>query len=89
MVLSEALAHGLPIISTDAGAIPEVVPKSAGILVSPGDHLALAAAMQKIIVDRDLRKNMQLNAQTIAHDLPSWKNCAEFVIKGLEEISKR
>ena len=88
MVLSEALAHGLPIISTDAGAIPEVVPKSAGILVSPGDHLALAAAMQKIIVDRDLRKKMQLNAQTIAHDLPSWKNCAEFVIKGLEEISK-
>ena len=89
MVLSEALAHGLPIISTNAGAIPEVVPDSAGILVSPGDHAALAAAIEKVIVNSDLRKKMQLNARDIARNLPSWKNCAESVTKVLKEVSVR
>ncbi len=89
MVLSEALANGLPIISTNAGAIPEVIPESAGILVSPNDHSALAAAIERVIVNRDLRKKMQLNAQSIASSLPSWKDCAEFVIEGLQEVFER
>ena len=89
MVLSEALAHGLPIVSTNAGAIPEVVPESAGILVTPGDHSALAVAIERIILNRDLRKEMQLNAQGIARSLPSWGKCAEFVIKVLKEVSGR
>ena len=55
MVLSEAIAHGLPIVSTRVGAIPEVAPESAGILVDIEDHSALAAALKKLILDNDLR----------------------------------
>ena len=45
--------------------------------------------IEKIILNRDLRKEMQLNAQGIARSLPSWGKCAEFVIKVLKEVSGR
>ena len=37
MAYAEAIAHGLPVIGTTAGAIPETVPASAGVLVPPDD----------------------------------------------------
>lgn len=42
MVLTEAIAHGLPVVSTFAGAIPETAPQSASYLVEPGNSQALA-----------------------------------------------
>ena len=89
MVLSEALAHGLPIISTCAGAIPEVVPESAGILVEPGNHSALASALEKVMINRDLRIKMQMSARKIALTLPSWGRCAELVVRGINSMCKK
>ena len=89
MVLSEAIAHGLPIVSTRTGAIPDVVPESAGILVNIEDHSALAEAIKKLILDNDLRYKMQLGSQKAALILPSWGTCAEAISRGLETIPKR
>jgi glycosyltransferase involved in cell wall biosynthesis len=54
-VLVEAMACGIPVISTRSGSIPDVV-ESAGTLVSPGHPEEIAAALQLWILDPDERK---------------------------------
>ena len=51
MALAEAIGHGLPVVSTRAGAIPETVPAEAGLLVPPDDTIALAQALRRLIGD--------------------------------------
>jgi glycosyltransferase involved in cell wall biosynthesis len=53
----EAMACGVPVISTTGGALPEVV-SNAGLLVPPGDHLALAKAIAEICDHPELAKRM-------------------------------
>jgi glycosyltransferase involved in cell wall biosynthesis len=54
----EAMAHGLPIITTNVGGSPDLLTQDAGILVPPGDSAALAEAMQRLASDPLLRKRM-------------------------------
>ena len=58
-VIMEAMATGLPVISTTTGGIPEmVVQRETGFLVSPGDATALADAIEKLISDAVLAQKM-------------------------------
>jgi len=54
----EAMAHGLPIIATSVGGIPELLSNDCGILVEPGDHEGLAQAMKGLASDPELRERM-------------------------------
>jgi glycosyltransferase involved in cell wall biosynthesis len=54
----EAMAHGLPIITTNVGGSPDLVTPDAGILIPPGDSAALAEAMEQLASDAALRKHM-------------------------------
>jgi glycosyltransferase involved in cell wall biosynthesis len=54
----EAMAHGLPIITTAVGGSPDIVTPDAGILIEPGDSAALADAMERLASDPALRKRM-------------------------------
>jgi glycosyltransferase involved in cell wall biosynthesis len=54
----EAMAHGLPIITTNVGGLPDLLTEDAGILVPPGDSAALAEAMQRLASDSSLRMCM-------------------------------
>jgi glycosyltransferase involved in cell wall biosynthesis len=57
IVFLEAMASGLPVISTSAAAIPEVVPhRRAGILVAPGAVAELAAALVELLENNELRE---------------------------------
>jgi colanic acid/amylovoran biosynthesis glycosyltransferase len=54
-VIMEAMATGLPVVSTNIGGIPEmVIENETGFLVSPGDTTAMANAIEKVINDNSL-----------------------------------
>ena len=72
MAYAEALAHGLPIIGTTSGAIPDTVPASAGRLVQPGDIDALAEALRDLIGNEAHRRESAAGARAAAAALPSW-----------------
>jgi glycosyltransferase involved in cell wall biosynthesis len=54
----EAMAHGLPVIATEIGGIPDLLSADSGILVPPGDTAALAEAMRRLASDPHLRSAM-------------------------------
>ena len=85
MVFSEAIACGLPIIATTAGAIPETVPAGAGVLVAPDDAAALAAALRRVIENREERRRMTAAAREAAHSLPNWQDSAKLFARALED----
>ena len=79
MVLAEALACGLPIISTTAGAIPDTVPPEAGLLTPPGDVEALAGVLARVLAEPELRQQLAAGARLARHTLPDWPQvCARF-----------
>ncbi len=74
MVLTEALARGLPIVSTTAGAIPDTVPPEAGVLVAPGDEEALAEVLSKLLRTPSRLERLAVAARSHARDFPSWNH---------------
>jgi glycosyltransferase involved in cell wall biosynthesis len=86
MVFAEALQYGLPVIATTGGAIPEVVPSSAGILVPPGDVPALASALRRLIADRAACRDFAAGARKAAAALPRWEDTAGIVAAALQRI---
>jgi glycosyltransferase involved in cell wall biosynthesis len=87
MAYAEAVAHGLPVIGTNAGAIPDTVPPDAGLLVAPGDIPALALALRRVIGDADLRRSLANAARAAAPQLPTWQHSAEIFARALETLA--
>jgi glycosyltransferase involved in cell wall biosynthesis len=76
MAFAEALAHGVPIVGSGAGAVRETVPKSAGLIVPVGDAAALGGALARIIANASLRATLAKGARAAAADLPDWPMAA-------------
>jgi glycosyltransferase involved in cell wall biosynthesis len=89
MALAEALAHGLPVVSTTAGAVPDTVPPSAGLLVPPGDPEALAAALALVMDDADLRRRLASGAHAAGARLPTWGEACERFARVLTAVAFR
>ncbi len=83
MVFAEALSHGLPIIACRAGAIPEVVPDDAGILVPSDDPAAFGAALRRVLEDKRLADQMADASFRHGQSLPQWADTAKLFVTAL------
>ena len=78
MGILEALAAGLPVISTPVGGIPEAVQDGAnGFLIEPGDSTMLATRLKTLCSNPQLWKQMSTTARTVAQ--------REFSMQAVEE----
>jgi glycosyltransferase involved in cell wall biosynthesis len=84
MAFAEAIAHGLPVVGTTAGAIPDTVPEGAGVLVPPDDVQALAYALRRLIENPPERHEMSACARGACASLPSWADSAKLFAHAIE-----
>ena len=89
MALAEAVAFGLPVVSTTAGAIPETVPANASVLVAPGDSRALAKALASVIDDPVRRATLAANARAARASLPTWATAATKFAAALDGLGAK
>jgi glycosyltransferase involved in cell wall biosynthesis len=87
MAYAEALSHGLPVVGTTAGAIPDTVPQEAGLLVAPGDADALAGALRRVIADAELRGRLSNAAFAATQTLPTWRQSGAIFAAALDKLA--
>jgi glycosyltransferase involved in cell wall biosynthesis len=87
MAFAEAIAHGLPVIGTTAGAIPDTVPAGAGVLVAPDDVGAFARALRGAIENPEQRRRLATSARKAAGLLPTWQDSAKIFSRALEALA--
>jgi glycosyltransferase involved in cell wall biosynthesis len=86
MAVAEAIARGLPVVSTATGAIADLVGPNAGLLVPPGDDEALARALSALVSDAGLRTRLAAGARRARAALPSWDDAAERMARTIEGV---
>jgi len=84
MVVAEALAHGLPVISTRVGAIADLVGTAAGLLVAPGDGDLLQEALTRVLLEPGLLDSLAAGATTMRSRLPDWQQACARMAQILE-----
>jgi glycosyltransferase involved in cell wall biosynthesis len=77
MVVTEALARGLPVIATGVGGVAEALGCGSdgirpGLLVAPDDPIALAGALRSWLVDAELRGRLRRAAHKRRESLRGW-----------------
>ncbi len=91
LVVTEALAHCLPVISTSVGGVPEALGSTSagppGVLVRPGDPDALATALRSWLEHRGERDRLRAASGLRAGELPTWTDTAQHVARVLEAVA--
>lgn len=74
----EAMACGVPLVTTTGGALPEVVGRDgdSGLLVPPGDPGALAAAIGRLLSDTELSARLSAAGRARVLEKFTWRACA-------------
>jgi len=86
MAVAEALARGLPVVSTATGAIADLVGDDAGLLVPPGDVAELTRALSSVVTDATLRGRLSAGARRARARLRSWDDAAGLMARTIEGV---
>ena len=89
VALMEAMAVGAPVISTRVSGIPELVEDDiSGVLVDGGDAQGLAAAIQRLLGDAELREGLARSARSVVeHDFDAASEASKLLAAMAESIS--
>ncbi|MFO6451167.1 MULTISPECIES: glycosyltransferase family 4 protein [unclassified Aeromicrobium] len=90
MVVTEALAHGLPVLASAVGGVPEALgavgDETPGVLVGPDDPELLARCLRRWLEDPDLRRSLREVALARRRTLPTWEATAAAVAIAVEAL---
>lgn len=84
MVLTEALARGLPLIATDGGALADTVPADCALQVRAGDRAALTGALRRWLTDPGLRARLVETALEERDVLTDWTTAGRRFARALD-----
>jgi glycosyltransferase involved in cell wall biosynthesis len=92
LVVTEALARGLPVIAAEVGGLAEALGEGAdgarpGLLVAPEDPAALGDALSAWLGDAELRARLRRAAGERRESLPPWSTTASVVAGVLAEVA--
>ena len=93
MVVTEALARGLPVVATEVGGLTEALGHGAdgirpGVLVPPNDPAALGTALRSWLTDADLRERSRRAARERRASLSAWSTTTSAVAGALAGASR-
>ena len=77
LVALEAMAAGVPVIASSIGGLPDLL-GDAGLLVPPGDELALREAIRALLADAPRRADMTAKGHSLAHSLSLEAMCQAY-----------
>jgi glycosyltransferase involved in cell wall biosynthesis len=92
MVVTEALARGLPVIAGEVGGVPEALGRAAdgsrpGLLIPPGDPQTLGRTLRRWLVDPSERERLRVAARSRRQSLSDWAQTSRELSVVLSEVS--
>ena len=88
MAVADAIAMGLPVVSTRTGEIPSFVGEG-GLLAEPNDAEGFAAVLAQALSDPHLRQRLKEGAREAASRLPTWDEAADAMAGRVDEGWRR
>jgi glycosyltransferase involved in cell wall biosynthesis len=93
MVVTEALAHALPVVATAVGGLPDALGRTGdggrpGLLVPPGDPPVFGAALRAWLSEDALRRRLRRAAGERRVTLSGWAEASETLSRVLEGVAR-
>ena len=90
LACAEAMAHGRAVVASDVGGLRDlVVDGETGLLVPPRDVEALRNALERLLADRELRRELGLNARERVRELCSWPSVTDATVAAYDDAVER
>ena len=87
MVVAEALAHAIPVVSTPTGGIADLVGNDAGVLIQAGDVAALTDTLRRVLADRALLAMLRAGARRARIAIPTWTQACSTMADALARFA--
>jgi glycosyltransferase involved in cell wall biosynthesis len=76
MVVTEAIARGIPVITTTGGALANTLPNGAGLTSSPGDIEGLRKNLRDVLNNEEYYRRLVMGARAARAALSDWNDAA-------------